>query len=357
MQWTRRRGLRITAVVAAAAAMAGAPVGLALSRATASSGHPAAQHWYSIASPPKNEPDPDVVKVGTTYVLYFSQTSLSAPAIGVTTSTELFKWPNPVRAAMASTPAWAIEGFTWAPDVHHFDGRWVMYFDALAKPSLYFDRHAHNFYGRHAQCIGLATASSPLGPFVPEAEPLVCQFAHHGSIDPRVFKDADGQLWLDWKSDDNAPAPAASHVTSLWAQQLSADGLKLVGPVHRLLSAGEPWESGLIEAPDMVLAGGHYWLMYSGNWYNTVHYDLGLALCRAADGPCTAVGRSPWSFAHLLGPQPGEASIFQATTGYWLLYSPWNLRYLPSRARPVAIAHLGFGRLGPYLLPAGEPSG
>ena len=357
MRWSPRRCLRAAAVAAAVSVTVAVSAGWVLSRATASSSRrPAVERWYSIASPPRNEPDPDVVKVGATYVMYFSQTGLLAPEIGVTTSTSLYKWPHPVRPALLHTPAWAIDGFTWAPDVQHLAGRWVMYFDALARPSLYFDRRADNFYGRHAQCIGLATADGPLGPFLSESRPLVCQFADHGSIDPRVFKDADGQLWLDWKSDDNAPAPAASHTTSLWAERLSPNGLSLVGPVHRLIAADEPWESGLIEAPDMVLAAGHYWLFYSGNWYDTSHYDLGLAACKGAGGPCSPVGSAPWSFAHLLGPQPGEASIFKDASGYWLLYSPWNLKYLPSRSRPVAIAHLAFRPSGPYLLPEASRS-
>jgi beta-xylosidase len=347
MQWSRGRRLRLTL---AGVALAAAPFGLAVPRAAGSSASGKGAHWYAIVTPRRNEPDPDLVRVGARYILYYSQTGIYAPPIAVTTSDDLFDWSNPVRAAMPKAPSWAIDGFTWAPDVHHFDGRWVMYFDALARDSLYFDKKADNFWGRHAQCIGIATARAPLGPFVAARKPFLCQFRLHGSIDPRVFRDADGQLFLDWKSDDNAPAPARSHETSLWAERLSADGLALVGPVHSLIAATEPWEDGLIEAPDMVHTAGRYWLFYSGNWYDTVHYDVGLARCRTAVGPCTAVGDGPWAYAHLLGPQPGEGSIYHGAIGYWFLYSPWDLKHLRSRTRPVAVAHFGFGRGGPYVI-------
>ncbi len=356
--FTARTRARAALALAATILTAGSNIALVSAASSASASPRRSVAWYSIVTPQKNEPDPDVVKVGSTFYLYFSQTGFTTPPISVVTSSNLLSWAGRPSAAMPNAPSWAIDGFTWAPDVHHFGTRWVMYFDALADSSLYFDHKGKGFFGQHAQCLGVATASGPLGPFVPEAKPLVCQFDHHGSIDARLFRDLDGKLWLDWKSDDNAPAPARSHVTSLWAQQLGPDHLSLVGHRYRLMSATEAWQGGLIEAPDMVLAENHYWLFYSGNWFNGSRYAIGLAICKSASGPCAPVGTTPWTFSHLLGPNPGEGSVFQDSAGFFFFYSPWGLRYLPSHARPVAVAHLRFGPFGPYPTPiSGAPTG
>ena len=65
-------------------------------------------------------------------------------------------------------------GFTWAPDVRYLDGRYVMYYDSIAQPSLYFDAEASGF-SQYAQCIGVATSKAPGGPFVGENAPLIRQ--------------------------------------------------------------------------------------------------------------------------------------------------------------------------------------
>ena len=186
----------------------------------------------------RNLPDPAVLEVGGRFYLYSSQTGFSTPPVSLTTSrgTSLFHW-NKTGTALANVPSWAETGFTWAPDVRFIDGRYVLYFNAWAEKSMFFLPQETGFSQR-AQCIGVATATTPGGPFTPVAgPPLVCQFDHHGAIDPRSFLAADGQLYLDWKSDDNASP--GSPPTHIWAQELSSDGERLVGARH-LLDEREP---------------------------------------------------------------------------------------------------------------------
>ena len=60
----------------------------------------------------------------------------------------------------------------------------------------------HTASGR--QCISVAVADHPAGPFVDAStEPLVCTLDLGGSIDPSTVADDDGSLWLLWKSDGN----------------------------------------------------------------------------------------------------------------------------------------------------------
>ena len=301
-----------------------------------------------IIIPHRNLPDPFVLEVKGHYYLYSSQTGFLTPPASVTESigASLTRF-GPTRAAMSSVPSWAETGFTWSPDVRFIDGRYVMYFNAWAKRRYFFDRNETG-NGQRAECIGVATSKRPSGPFVPvKAPPLVCQFRLHGAIDPRSFLAPDGRLYLVWKSDDNAFQPMRP--THLFSQLLSKNGERLVGPRH-LLMTGTPgsWSGGLIEAPDMVYVDQHYFLFFSGSWFNGPGYSIGDAVCKGPAGPCYPLGSSPWLGSNTEGFGPGEESLFHNAKGWWMVYSPWCLD--GHTYRPVALARVAFGFDGPYLV-------
>jgi len=307
-----------------------------------------AQDPAAITDPGGNLPDPFVLKVPGGYELYASQTGLYAQSIPTAFSKTFGRWPA-THAALIVTPPWATDGFDWAPDVRHLDGEYVMYFDSLAQPSLYYNGEGTGF-SQYAQCIGVATSKAPGGPFVGRAAPLICDFAAHGAIDARTFLAPSGQLYLDWKSDDNAASPAPYLATHLYAQQLSPNGLSLKGPAHLLLSADARWQENIVEAPDMVVARGTFWLFYSGSWFNGSSYGVGYATCAGPIGPCADRTTSgPFLGSNSQGEGPGEESLFEDTNGdWWILYSPWFFGWQGTSNRPLAIAPIAF-KASPYL--------
>jgi beta-xylosidase len=291
-----------------------------------------------ILTPGADAPNPMLLTAGGRYYLYTSQTNFWTPNVSVRVSRDLRRWDGPPVDAMPVTLPWAAVGFTWAPDVHEIGGRYVMYVTSALK-----DRTPLT------QCIGTAVGSRPEGPFVPLPKPLVCQLDRNGAIDPRVFVDRDDQLWLHWKSDDNADVDGTSH-SSIYAQRLSGDGLRLVGGRTRILEADQPWEGRIVEAPDMELVDGRYWLFYSGNWFNQPYYGIGVAECEGPAGPCRKPFGGPWLSSNAQGEGPGEASLFTDRDGTtWILYSPWAQAYTTPTPRPVAMARVTFGRDGPRL--------
>jgi beta-xylosidase len=300
-----------------------------------------------LVTPGRNLPDPFVLVTKSGYYLYSSQTGFTTPPISVTFSDNLESWPAP-RAAMSAVPPWAVDGFTWAPDVRFIAGRYVLYFNAWAVPAMFYEPWLPAL-ASHAQCIGTATSPSPLGPFQPEATPLICMFDHHGAIDPRTFLAPNGTLWLDWKSDDNANFPTATAVTHLFAQRLSPGGLAFVGERFQLLQADRPWQNRIVEAPDMVYVGGTYWLFFSGNWFNQPGYAVGLARCAGPSGPCVDFPE-PLLRSNAQGQGPGEESLFEDGSGsWWITYSQWFDGYRHRQYRPVALARVVFKSTGPYL--------
>ncbi len=294
-----------------------------------------------VTEPDQNQPDAFVLASNSGYYLYSSQFSISTPPIAVSYSEELGRWPAP-RPALQLDPPWASTGFTWAPDVRSIEGRYVLYFDALASP---------NYAGADGQCLGVATSLEPLGPFVALPSPLLCQPALRGAIDPRTFVDAAGGLWLLWKSDENSAFQSPTDVTHLFSQRLTSDGLSLVGPQFELLSADEPWQHRIIESPDLVQADGNYWLFYSGGWFNQPYYAIGLARCSGPAGPCTDLSPEPWLASNTQGQGPGEESLFVDRAGQtWMVYSPTATDPNGDSVRPVALVRIGLTPTGPELL-------
>ena len=292
-----------------------------------------------------DQSDPFLTTAGGRYLLLTSGSPGPDPVnVPVATSVDFVHWTPPVDA-LPVLPAWAVTGFTWAPDLHRFGSRYALYFTAML---------AGHF--PQTQCIGSAFSSSPTGPFTAGPTPFICQLDQGGDIDPRVFVDDDGTPWMVWKTDQNIGG--ADTPTKLWSERLSADGTQLLGSPSFLLSPDEAWQGTIVEAPDMVEVGGAYWVVYSGNWYNQPAYAIGAARCDGPAGPCRDVSPTPLLASNLQGQGPGEASVFHDAAGVWLLYSPWRSAapHPDIPARPVYITRLGFGASGPYLADGPLPS-
>ncbi len=291
----------------------------------------------------QNQSDPFLYLSGNRYFLYASG-GPETPVVNVpvASATTFDDW-SPVSDALPVLPPWAVPGYTWAPDVHRFGSTYMLYFTAFVRGS-----------SPSMQCIGDAVGAAPDGPFTPFRAPFICQADQGGSIDPRVFTDANGANWMLWKSDQNIGG--AGTPTKMWSQPLTASGLNLTGQPSELMGPDESWQGSIVEAPDMVEVGGAYWVVYSGNWFNQPSYGIGAARCTGPAGPCADTSPRPLLGSNQQGEGPGEASVFKDSTGVWMLYSPKrSLAPRPDPPRPVYITRLGFAPTGPYLAAGGPP--
>jgi beta-xylosidase len=173
--------------------------------------------------------------------------------------------------AMPRLPDWVDtsstgDGDVWAPDVSEQDDRYLLYFTARSA--------AHKI-----QCIGAASARSPRGPFAGSgSQPLVCQpqGVNVDAIDPSPFTDTDGTRYLLYSSGLGR--------TAIWLQQLSANGLRLVGQPRKLIEADRSDEAHVVEAPTLVHHGDHYVLFYSGSPFNSGNYFINYSTARSLTG-------------------------------------------------------------------------
>jgi Glycosyl hydrolases family 43 len=230
--------------------------------------------------------------------------------------------------ALPVLPTWTVPGFQWRPSVWaRPDGTFVLYYATPAVDPLDCVYNPHTAgcvqgttRSTSAMCISRATSSSPSGPFVDDSpSAFICPTAQGGAIDPSVYVGANGAPWLLWKTDGDC-----CHLpTTIYSQQLSADGLSVVGPPHRLIGATQAWEGNLVEGPSMVESGGTFWLFYSANLWGTPHYGIGIARCSAVVGPCTKPLNHAWLSSATPGqsaPGPGGEEFFQIGGLMWMVH-------------------------------------
>lgn len=216
---------------------------------------------------PFDFPDPFVLSDGDRYLAF--GTNGPAGTIQFLTSPDLEQWEIG-GSALIAVPRWADPGYTWAPSVLAVPGGYRLYYTV---------RHA----GWGIQCITVATAIAPGGPYVDDTPgPLVCQREMGGSIDPSPFRGNDGRPHLVWKSEGETVGGSGQ----IWSQGLAPDGLSMTGDARSLITADREWEDGIIEAPSMAPVAGTWLLLYSGNSWNSSRYAVGYALCYGPQGPC-----------------------------------------------------------------------
>ena len=250
-------------------------------------------------------PDPAVLRVGSTYYAY--ATRQGPMNIQASTSNDLIYW-SAAQNALPEVPDWA-QVRTWAPTVIQRGSTFVMWYTTRDKAS-------------QRQCISVATATSPLEPFVDHtSRASICQVDRAGSIDPEVFTERAGRSYLLWKSEDNAVLKP----TALWSAPLSRDGTAIEG-ASKLLEASGGWENYLIEGPAMVEANGRFLLFYGANAWQSTSAAMGYATCQTPSGPCVDTSKDrPWmaTGGAMLGPS-GPAFFTDADGAQRMTFHAWD---------------------------------
>lgn len=204
--------------------------------------------------------DPSIRVFGDTYYLYptsdkpFWQTT----DFSVWTSNNLVEWKKQ-RMVLDVTRdlTWArIEA--WAPDAIERNGTWYFYFCAQGN-------------------IGVATAKSPLGPFVDAlGKPLIAKGTgvETNTIDPYPFIDDDGQAYLYYGN---------GRLGNVY--KLKADMVTLDGPVHTIELKDHR------EAPVVFKRGGKYYFMWSIDDARSPNYRVGWGVADSPLGPVKTPGK------------------------------------------------------------------
>ena len=263
----------------------------------------------------RNFADPFVLEHDGTYYAY--ATGDLTVNIQVSTSPDLVTWSNRDEA-LPRLPFWqpSSKGLTWAPEVVETSAGFVLHYTARDVQS-----------GR--QCLAVAVAEAPEGPFVDESEePFFCQQDLGGSIDSHPFQDEDGQRYLLWKSDGNC----CGLPVEMFIAELSDDGLRLEGEPQVLegIEVDQPWERTLVEAPTLWRHEDRYYLFFSANDYGSRNYAVGYATATDILGPYTDAEENPILRTEVEqgageAAGPGHQTIIADAEGdLWMVYHAWD---------------------------------
>jgi len=271
-------------------------------------------------------PDPHVINVDGTYYAY--ATTGGGKNLQASMSEDLVEWemlvdPLPELASWSGlTPLFsdAPHKATWAPAAAQMDDRFILYYTT---PALEMERPD----GRPSQCIGVAVADDPTGPFVDESEaPIVCQADLGGSIDSTYFLDEDGSQYLVWKNDGNC----FGIETRFYIQELSPNGLELLGePTDMGVANDTMWERNVIEAPTLIARDGTYYLFFSGNDFASAAYAVGYATAEDVLGPYEDAEENPIVATERPAGGPGHQSVVEDEGGdLWMTYHAWDVSHI-----------------------------
>ena len=306
-------------------------------------------------------PDPGVVKAADgSYYAYATQTS--GLRVQVSHSTDLVTWTTPAEA-MPLKPAWASQSQNfWAPDVElRENNTYVMYFSAQIDVDKRLDP-------TNGFCVGMATSTSPVGPFTDVGHPVVCG-PNATTIDPQGFDDPQtGTRYLLWGS-GGAP---------IQVQQLSATDRSVFAagssPSSLVVTRNVGYEP-LVEGPWLTYRQdqGFYYLFYSGNNccgpVGGLHYAVMVARATSPTGPFTSLRAGDGTATPILAAggswlAPGHNSVVHTSNGDdWMLYHAVDLNnpYLNAGStavsrRPLLLDKITYQNGWPIVGGSGVPT-
>lgn len=257
--------------------------------------------------------------------------------------------------------------FVWAPELHHIDGKWYIYYAA----GLNSDKpYVH-------QRTGVLMCDTPMGDYVdmgmlhtgddPEQRPE----NNIWGIDMTVFKHK-GELYAVWSGwAENAPTDATQQ--NLYIAHMPTP--TTIGRRVLLTTPDQEWEKGehfaLVEGPSAIRHDGNVFIMYStrGSW--TIHYKMGQLRLKSPDSdpldPDSWTKRGPVFFGNPRTHGVGHASFTTSPDDmeHWIYYHTksdhelgWDNRYTSTQQFYFdENGNPWFGAAVPFGVILGRPSG
>jgi len=284
---------------------------------------------------PLSCPDPSVIRApDPEYSMYMVCTSdFDRDAFPIWGSDDGVRWTKLGSVfPHGHGPSWAIpagseRGRYWAPDLHWFDGHWVLYFAAQMTRAT---EHALRVAPQGSWAIGVATTTDLRaghwttallhysGQFNGPRSQQGSRELAGGVIDPNEFENpVTGQRYLVWAKQSN----------EIFLGKLSSDGLTLEPPVQRILVPSTPWECANLRGTCTIEGPVGYWhdnvayVIYSASSTWSGSYAVGVAASTAPLSIPFTKDPEPilTSSADLLGPG-GTSEPVTAPDGSPIIY-------------------------------------
>lgn len=201
----------------------------------------------------------------------------------------------------------------WAPELHHIDGTWYVYFAAGRRKAHFFGQRTYVLRGVGADPFTAQWfLTGPLG-----------GMSNHFAIDATVLELANKRRYLVWSGREDSRNRTQYLYIARMTSPLAIEGkrVKIASPIFE-------WEQrglALNEGPQVLPQGDTRHIIYSAAWSETDDYCLG-QLSLVGDNP---LDPTHWvkrpepvfqSHAHVIA--PGHASFILAPdeSGGWMIF-------------------------------------
>lgn len=249
-------------------------------------------------------PDPPVLRVDDDYYLINSSFT-NFPGLPLFHSRDLVSWTQIsnviTRPSQANFQGLGSSRGIYAPDISHHQGVFYMVTTCV-------------------DCGGnmVMTATRPEGPW---SEPVKLAF---GGIDPSLFWDADGKVYLVG-NDAPAEKPRYDGHRAIWVQEFDPGALAVKGERTLLVNGGVDisTEPSWIEGPHIFRRNGYYYLIAAEGGTGDKHSQV-VFRSRSVRGPFTPYANNPILSQRKLDParknpvtSAGHAKFVQTPDGQW----------------------------------------
>ncbi|MCD7755414.1 MAG: glycoside hydrolase family 43 protein, partial [Firmicutes bacterium] len=207
----------------------------------------------------------------------------------------------------SGTEGW-VRGSLWQPEIAiGSDGKFYLYYCGLNDES--------------SLRIGVAVSDSLTGPYVDCFDAPLFDLGY-ATIDPHLFIDDDGSMYLYYSRDCSENIVDGHHVSQIYVVELEDYTHVKEGAEHTLLLTPEQsWEllnNGDYqwnEGPEMLKHDGVYYLFYSGGYYGDSSYAMGYATSDSPLGPFVKYEGNPIISSTEAVSGPGNNSFFYTLDG------------------------------------------
>lgn len=205
----------------------------------------------------------------------------------------------------------------WAPEVYKIGDTFYQVYSAAR---MIGDLKRHS--------IGIASSKSPTGPFIDLYDrPLYAP--DYSVIDASLFFDDDGRIYLYYSRDCSENYVDGKRTSQSFGIEVKPDFSGTVGEAVLLATPTAPWE--LVsetpvwnEGPCVFKRAGIYYLLFTANYYASVHYAVGYATAKSPLGPFVKAAENPIVVGD---------GIYTSGTGHC------NVTYSPDRSEMYMVYH------------------
>ena len=180
-------------------------------------------------------------------------------------------WPKAIESTLKVVNPDSSINSTWAPDVEYINGKYYMYYSVTKA------------FGSNESAIGRVESDNVLGPYSNNVVIIDSMGANRNSepncIDPELFYDKDGKLWMVY----------GSFMGGVYIKELYTEGEKVGLPKEEEGWGTLLWKNGYsagVEGPYVFYNASteYYYLMVSEDDLNT-RYNMRVARSKNPDGP------------------------------------------------------------------------